>query len=452
MKKSAIIFLIFFTTTLGFSQSSLYKAIGKGVHWPVNNFVVDSITNKIFLDGWFLKAGFGSNEINAKGLVVWNENHWDSIHHMLDSSTSFKKIGNDLYCTGRKLRKLNRITGNWDVIARFGSGYCETVCKYQNKLAIFGNFDSINGTPCKGMARYDGVSFTQIGNITVGAGFVDAIEYQGKLYIGGNIFESTGLFRGIGVWDGSNWAAVGNYWQGLTAGVNRFYIYKNKLIVAGVFCYANNAPGNAIFSYDGVSFNNLSDGFNSVYETALDMFEYHGNLIITGMHNNDTYLPNSNVLCPAWISFDGNDFCSYVNFMDVGSGFLKGGVYNDTLIFATQKILGLDTVNFFAKYMGNMTPLFCSNVVGIKENIEIDNGISIYPNPFTDKLTVDCGKLNSNEIKKLALINVLGQKVFEAEFYQNNATIDILNVSEGTYITELSLNSKILTRKKFIKK
>jgi len=440
-----------FITALGKSQSGLYKSIGGGTGPFVYNFIVDSISNKIFIDGGFQKVGNGANQINAKAMAIWNQNHWDSIHHVLDSSTSFRKIGNDLYCTGRKLRKLNRLTGNWDLIAKFGNGYCETVCKYQNKLAIFGNFDSINGSPCKGMATFDGINFNQIGNITVSAGFVDAIEYQGKLYVGGNIFENTGLFRGIGVWDGNNWAPVGNYWQGLTAGVNRFYIYQNKLIVAGVFSYNNNAPGNAIFSFDGTHFDNLSDGFNSVYETAVDMFEYHGKLIITGMHNDNTYLPNSSVLCPAWISFDGNDFCTYTNFMDVGSGFLKGGVYNDTLIFATQKILGPDTVNFFAKFMGNITPLFCTDVVGIKQHIPANENISIYPNPFKEQLTIDCKNLSSTENKKIKLINALGKTVFETEFTENHTTIETLDFANSVYVIELYFDSKIVLRKKFVK-
>lgn len=443
MKRFKLFICSLFYTTLSFSQSGVYSMIGGGTTYFLNKITVDSISNKAYLSGTFTKVG---GNFNAKGVVIWNVNHWDSIHHLpgMDSIGDFQMVDNDIYGLGYNLIKLNRITGHWDKIARFKHGWCTTVCKYQNKLFIGGNFDTINNIPYHyyNRALYDGVNFLPIGTNSITPQIGTAIEYQGKLYIGGDMAEYMGAFSALAVWDGISWNQVGNHMSGLSYGVSKLVIYKNKLIIAGVFNTSNSAMGNSIFSYDGVSFDNLSGGLNSAYETITEMFEYKGKLIITGMHNNNTYLPNSSFICPAFISFDGNDFCAYTNYTNVGSGFNSGAVYNDTLIFATPKKVGQDSVSYFAKYMGNFVPITCVNVVGIKENIN-DDSFNVFPNPTTSVLNI-VDENNQLQNATIQIKNYLGQLVFTTPF---TTQINLSDLSAGMYFLTIEDKSNKKTVK-----
>lgn len=431
MQKLKLFLYLFFYTTLSFSQSGIYSMIGGGTTFFLDKIVVDSIDNKAYLSGSFTKVG---GNFNAKYIAIWNTNHWDSIHHLphlKDSVYYFQQIDNDFYGLGKNLVKLNRINGNWDLIARFNGGGCSTICKYQNKLFIGGNFDTINNIPYKfyNRALYDGSNFLPIGTNSMTPEVSTAVEYQGKLYIGGGMADYMGGFSALAVWDGSNWSQVGNHMNGIAYGVSKLVIYKNKLIIAGVFNKTNNAIGNTIFCYDGINFDTLGGGLNSSYETITEMFEYKGKLIITGMHNNDAYLPGSSFICPAFISFDGNDFCAYTNYTNVGSGFESGAVYNDTLIFATPKKIGQDSVAYFAKYMGDFTPIYCVNVVGIKEILSEYNSISIYPNPTNSILNIT-DEFNQLQNSTISIKNNLGQIICINSF---TPQINMHDFSAGIY-------------------
>lgn len=416
--------------------------IGGGTNQFIYQIVTDSISNKVFVSGDFTKV---NGTFNARNIAVWNVNQWDSIHHLpylKDSVTNFQQVDKDIYGLGYNLVKLNRITGNWDKIARFKHGWCTTVCKYQNKLFIGGNFDTINNIPYKfyNRALFDGVNFLPIGTNSVTPEIGTAIEYQGKLYMGGSMADYMGAFNALAVWDGTSWSQLGNQMNGISFGVSKLVIYKNKLIVAGVFNKTNNAMGNTIFSYDGVNFDTLSGGMNSSYETITEMFEYKGKLIITGMHNNDNFFPNSSFICPAFISYDGNDFCAYTNYTNVGSGFLSGAVYNDTLIFATPKKIGQDSVGYFAKYMGSFTPINCVNVVGIKEISNQQNPIAIFPNPTNSIINIT-DEFNQFQNSTIIIKNNLGQVVYTNSF---TSQINLSHFSAGMYF--LTIENKEYNR------
>ncbi len=89
--------------------------------------------------------------------------------------------------------------------------------------------------------------------------------------------------------------------------------------------------------------------------------------------------------------------------------------------------------------------------VGIKENINNSNSFLIYPNPFTDKLIVDNITLNTTDKKKLIITNLLGQIIYQTEFYQNNYSEDLSHLPSGVYMAQLFLNGSFSHRTKLIK-
>jgi len=84
-----------------------------------------------------------------------------------------------------------------------------------------------------------------------------------------------------------------------------------------------------------------------------------------------------------------------------------------------------------------------SSVIGINKHT-IENSVSIYPNPASDKVTIDLGRASLIPEKTLCRIySVEGKKVYEQEFEGPLAEIDVSSLAKGYYT--LKLEAKDLT-------
>ena len=84
--------------------------------------------------------------------------------------------------------------------------------------------------------------------------------------------------------------------------------------------------------------------------------------------------------------------------------------------------------------------------VGIEEN-EVNNYIHIYPNPTTDKLTIET---NSNTEQRLEILNLIGQTVYITSIINKKATINTSAFANGVYILKLYSDKETVVRK-FVK-
>ncbi len=109
-------------------------------------------------------------------------------------------------------------------------------------------------------------------------------------------------------------------------------------------------------------------------------------------------------------------------------------------IIATQP-LGLP-VPVPATYV---TTYATSGTVDINDNEVLQNDIVIYPNPATNKFTIQ----TSAEIKNISLYNILGQKVMEKSFtgIQKTVTVDNLQLSKGYYLLKVNTHKGLVTKK-----
>ena len=90
-----------------------------------------------------------------------------------------------------------------------------------------------------------------------------------------------------------------------------------------------------------------------------------------------------------------------------------------------------------------------SSTLGTAENRKpLDNGITIYPNPATDKLNV-----NSNEknIDKIQLIDLTGKVIYTKSGMDKNESIDLSKFSCGLYIVKVQTSEASHTEKIVLK-
>lgn len=124
--------------------------------------------------------------------------------------------------------------------------------------------------------------------------------------------------------------------------------------------------------------------------------------------------------------------------------------YGDTVTLKMlEKIDTSSTVSYWTYFINNDCEIelidkefnSCKNTVGINE---IENTLSIYPNPVSDFLFVKSSNTKFNQIK---IYNILGEALeFELAFTNNLLKIDLSGFNSGIYF--LQTNTKIT---KFIK-
>lgn len=93
--------------------------------------------------------------------------------------------------------------------------------------------------------------------------------------------------------------------------------------------------------------------------------------------------------------------------------------------------------------------------VGINDSPEQQLATNIYPNPAKDQVSIEYS-LTSNQNVDYRLINSMGQQVkavYNTEGIQGNNTLklDVADLPDGIYFTQLLIDGKIAATKRFIK-
>ncbi|MDR0789979.1 MAG: T9SS type A sorting domain-containing protein [Bacteroidales bacterium] len=95
-----------------------------------------------------------------------------------------------------------------------------------------------------------------------------------------------------------------------------------------------------------------------------------------------------------------------------------------------------------------LTGICLANEIGSSKFLiqQIDDNITIYPNPARDYIDI----ASPADISKVEIYNMLGQKVYAAVVGINKATINVGNFVKGNYIVKIFTDESIVT-KQFIK-
>lgn len=110
----------------------------------------------------------------------------------------------------------------------------------------------------------------------------------------------------------------------------------------------------------------------------------------------------------------------------------------------TQNDVG--TLIYVCDFIYNYTPL--ANMA-VAETDVIDDGLFIYPNPASDKITIQS---ENQPIKNLVILDLSGRMVQRnSNINKNNAIVDVSNLKAGTYILQTTTSKKIKSKKIIVK-
>lgn len=145
-------------------------------------------------------------------------------------------------------------------------------------------FDGTDTIETQGVVKWDGSSWSEVGGglrSDFGAPFVEsmAVDNDGNLYVGGTFHHAGGVSAlGVAKWDGSSWSALG---EGFESGVSTLAVSPDGTLYAGVNPGGFVDEFNRIAKWNGSAWEGLSWGFNEGQVLAI-AFDENGNVYAGG--------------------------------------------------------------------------------------------------------------------------------------------------------------------------
>ena len=310
------------------------------------------------------------------------------------------------------------------------------------------------GGVAHGFAKWDGISWSSIGNLPRNGPTISSINgigctimYHGELYIGGELWDSTGADMNIERWNGTQWNPVGGGFHGGADNPTSFAIYHDELYVGGTFTIADGNVGNYIQKWDGTSWSQVGSGMNGQIE---QLFVFHNELYAIGLFSVAGGIPADRIA-----KWDGTNWCGFGDTFSNGINAICS--YKDSLIIGGAFLtINSDTVNRIAKWIGGNYTAACTTV-GINEIATKNEEIELYPNPTSSTFTIT----STDKIEAVIIHNVLGEVIWQNNYHNvTTANIDFTgNISSpsvrsggvaGIYFVEIK-TEKVVVRKKIVK-
>lgn len=276
---------------------------------------------------------------------------------------------------------------------RTDGSYQETVpttgyglTQWNNYLVACGVFTEAGGAPAKNIAKWDGASWSAIGN-----GFnyepSQVAVYRNELYAVG-FFDTAlgfGYTKHIAKWDGTAWRSLG---AGLDDVGMTMVVYNDELIVGGFFTAAGSVYSPKVAKWNGAEWLPMGLGMSGpVYALCV----YNGELYAGG-----NFVYSGEVTCRGIAKWSGSSWKS------VGVGMIGGDKTIRTLkVYNGELYAGGSFI-----YMNNV---MCYNIAKLNGQTwsAVENGVKGYGCTSSQGYVTDMEVLN-NELYAIGLFTSIG--------------------------------------------
>lgn len=303
-----------------------------------------------------------------------------------------------------------------------------------NQLYVAGYFTTAGGVLSPLLALWDGTNWQ--GTNCPFQGYASVVqEFNGLLYLGGNIYDSTIGNIDIVSWNGNSFGPVGGGILGGVSGVNALAVYHGELYVAGYFTTSAGNAGNHIMKWNGNSWADVGGGTNNeVYCLAV----FNDELYVGG-----AFTQAGGQLINFLAKWNGIDWSPATSSVIQGPGSVDAIAFTGNAMYIGGGITQIDTVvcNNIAKY---------TFLTSIEERGR--EQFSIYPNPTSDRIIV---KVNSEKLNNptLIILNSLGETVLQSNIQVSASefNIDLRKLPSRIYYLQIRSTDRISGCKKVIK-
>ena len=343
--------------------------------------------NKTLFGGVFLSVG--TSTLYAKSIALWNGTAWNNFPTPVFDNTP-----------------------NWN---RGGGFY--GFLRWNNKLWMYGGFDTIGSTVAKNLAAYDGNTFTAVPSlpITNHSPITKMVVYKNKLIVTGNFYDypSFDFFR-LAQFDGNSWAEVGNGVSGSISNCQDMVEYNDTLYIAGSFSKSAGNAGNYIMKWDGTQLSDAGFGNFCGNGPIMSLIPFRNRLYAFGGF---TCAANQKAFGVAYYE---NGVWTVPQDSIEGPSITSALLYKDAIYIGGffKSINGDTTIQKFAKLVCPDFDAASGCISGLKETASKFD-FKVFPNPAKDKLNVEFE--HNSDTDKLAITNVLGQELFKGRRWRRGA-------------------------------
>lgn len=243
----------------------------------------------IYHDSLFAVGGLQfNNGWDGQGVGVWNGSTWQTACDFQDGNGQYAIYADadDLY-VGNWVGYVYKKNDNspFSALSTPFEGpnqLVNAITKYNGSIIAAGYFTSHDGTTLNSIARWDGTTWQPLGTgVEVGPGLANRVNclavFNGELYAGG-YFEFAGGIpaRGIAKWNGTSWSEVGgSITSAFGDEIRDMNVIGNTLYVAGNFTQIGGVNTSDLASWNGTAWQD--GGFNIELDYGLNSLEFYNN-------------------------------------------------------------------------------------------------------------------------------------------------------------------------------
>ena len=398
---------------------------GYSQNWDSLKGGIDYWANCLFADSSYLYVGQGKQNAKDNALAVIVE------------------FQGDIYVGGGGTKGVYKWDGlNWSAPGGGVNSVVFQLYEFNSELYAVGWFDSAGAVPADKIAKWDGTVWSSI-DTTIWINPISCIiDYQGDIYIGGNMVNWNGSMRGIARWDGVKWQSVSGGIGGSMGGLNCFEVYQNELYAGGLFSKASGNPGDGIARWNGTSWNDVGGGFPIWPSLIWDLETIDNKLYAVGGFDIAGGIPANDIA--VW---DATNWCSLGSQFSNSIGAIT--TFKDSIYIAGGFwTIDGDSILRIAKWTGGSFTDTCGVISGITEVRDNSIEVVIYPNPFSETATI------STDVQGdllFSLYDLLGREVMRIKEERSNSIVISRGVlPSGVYFYRLRTSEIILATGKLV--
>lgn len=230
------------------------------------------------------------------------------------------------------------------------------------RLVIAGQFDNVEGTPCRSLAMWDGTRWT--GPTTGTTWTFDAVTALGGDLVVGGVFTAGPNLLNVMRWDGATYQPLGG---GLSGRVRALAVFQGQLYAAGDFQNAGGDPdADGIARWDGTQWRavgtGLADPGASAVQLGRCLLPTPAGLYVGGSFQTAGGVPSNDVAL-----WDGSAWHGLPGLSSL-SGYVNGLALHDGTLYACGA--GWPSSNTVARWddalqVWNVLPSTASEVLGV---------------------------------------------------------------------------------------
>lgn len=339
---------------------------------------------------------------DSNWIFYWNNNVWN-------------KLGSGFFLTGANANL-------------FYTASLYDVLDYEGHIVASGEFSRQGQQDMLGVAEWNGSAWQALGtglSLPFNGSNIyphQLLVHDGYLYVCGNFtMADNTMVNGIAVWDGLTWSAMGNGFNNVVYGLG---VYNNEIYAGGEFTASGQDSLKRIAKWNGNQWVSPGFGFDLVAGNGANCFihtikEINGLLYLSGGFNRVVYYNAPSEVAGNIVHFNG----TAVNTMNQG-------VNNDVeaIVEWDNKVL---VGGFFSQAGGvpaSKLAYYDPNFVVVEQPSMGEGALVIAPNPALGSIRVSCPGMGAEFW--VEIVNAYGQVVCRA---QDSPDVDVSALPVGLY-------------------